>query len=542
MARVKYTGVVSDLSGSVSGTTFQKNSSGSIARAKTTQSFFPSQLQSASRNDFAKVSAYWSKLDLSVQQNWNAYAAAHPIYDRWGNVKTLNGFQYYMQSNINLLGLGLEIIPTPPVFSPQEIVPDYEIVAFSNSLHLDFYPAINYPDCDLVVYASAPTTSSSLLNRKNIWWLGNFASPNAGIFDIKSMYEQCFNISWSSFFNSATCNIVFQVILVNRVTGIASPFKGFILSLRNAPEPIWSLLGSNTSYSVPSFGQSGFGGINSLPNGTVLLSTVSNGHIIRSSDYGNTLTDLGKFAGLTNIYQFLYVGSGIVLSGGVPNCHFLRSTDYGISWSDSGSLFGLRGPLCFCKAANGRILAGISDGSYLAESTDLGVNWSLLGSISPAININTLVHLEAGILLAGLSNSYGILRSIDNGSTWSNIVLPSSYSFIRSFAYCGGGVILASTASPGYILRSTDYGLTWSQIGPFGSVTAIFGIIYCGGNVLLASCNGNSILLKSIDLGLTWTSLGSVSPVSTIWPLAFVYPRSLLIGAPLGGYLIRAFY
>lgn len=542
MARVKYTGAVSDLSGSISGTTFQKNSSGSIARAKATQSFFSSQLQSASRNDFAKVSTYWSKLDLSVQQNWNAYAAAHPIYDRWGNVKSLNGFQYYMQSNINLLGLGLEIIPTPPVFSPQEIVPDYSIVAYSNSLHLDFYPAINYPNCDLVVYASAPTTSSSLLNRKNIWLIGSFASPNAGIFDIKSFYEQCFNITWSSFFNSAACNIVFQCILVNRVTGLASPFKGFILSLRNAPEPNWASLGTGFSSSIPSWGQSGFSAVYYYSSGIVLLGTVSNGKIIRSTNYGASFIDLGNFAGLTNIYQFLGLNNGVIISGGVPNCHFLRSTDYGLTWSDSGSLFGLRGPTAFCLAANNRILAAIADGSYIAESLDSGINWSLLGSISHAVSISCLIHLESGIILAGLSNSYGVLRSVDNGSTWASVVLPSVFVNVRGIVYCGNGIVCACTATPGFILRSVDFGLNWSQIGPFTSVTSIFAIIYVGNGVLFASCNGGSQLLKSVDFGNSWVSVGSISPYSTIWPLTFCYPKSLIVGCPGGGYLNIANY
>ena len=542
MARVKYTCVVSDLSGSVSGTTFQKNSSGSIARSKATQSFFPSQLQSASRNDFAKVSTYWSKLDLSVQQNWNAYASAHPIYDRWGNVKTLNGFQYYMQSNINLLGLGLEIIPTPPIFSPQEIVPNYEIVAYSNSLHLDFYPAINYPDCDLVIYASAPTTSSSLLNRKNIWWIGNFSSPNAGIFDIKTMYEQCFNVTWSSFFNSATCNIVFQVILVNRVTGIASPFKGFILSLRNAPEPNWANIGLSLSSFTPFSSSGSFNAFADCLNGFVVAVGYSSAPVSFSSDNGLSWSvPSGSIIG-TNFLDCLFLGNGVVLIGGGESARIYRSTDYGKSFSEAASFPSQKTVTSFAKCANGVIFAVLNPSGQLVKSVDNGLSWSLDLTISAGLVPFKLCYLESGIIVAGMGGTSGFYRSVDNGASWLHVSLPSPIAQVRAIAYCGNGIIVAGSYSSNGVWRSVDYGLTWSYIGPLTGSGAYLSILYCGNGVLLLGAGAYINLFKSLDYGLTWSALGPPFASSGVYSLLFAKSNVLLVGGFSNGVMARAKY
>jgi photosystem II stability/assembly factor-like uncharacterized protein len=540
MARVSYGALVTNISGSIGGSTFQLNNSGATARAKPQQKFFPSTLQSGSRSDFANISTSWSTLSLSVQALWNAYALANPITDRWGNIRTLTGFQYYMQSNLNLLSLGLTLLASPPTYVAPDIVPTYEVIGYSNSLHIDFYPAINFPNSDLVIYATAPTTATKLTNRKNLYLIGGFSSPNAGIFDITSMYAAAFGLTWQSFFDYANCNIIFQLMLVNRVTGIASPFNGYVFPIRNYPHPNLATLGTSFTNLGTQFGQTILLSLLSLGSGIVLASTANTAKILRSTDSGSTWSDLGSPFAQTGIYNFATNGIGIAVCGSYSNGHIFRSTDYGVNWVDLGQISTLTDIRSIAYCGDAIFLGYCSPNGTIIRSSDNGSTWSVITTIATGTALGSVLYLENGICLAFSPNANIIYRSTDYGLTWAPIVSGISYNTPRQGVYCGNGLVIVGCSSNGWSIKSLDYGLTWSNNNTITGLSGVFAMKYIGFSTILVGGSTSAILLISKDNGSTWVSLGSQFSQAVLRCVEFISPQTVLAGTSNNAYIIKS--
>ena len=152
--------------------------------------------------------------------------------------------------------------------------------------------------------------------------------------------------------------------------------------------------------------------------GTILLTdtTSSGGHIFRSTDKGESWTNIGVVS-TDSLYRLEEIGDGIIVNGW--NGHIYKSIDDGLTWSDKGRL----------------------TSSYLYATEYLG----------------------NGIVLQG-SDSGHIFRSTDNGESWED--LGKVGDFADDFVNLGNGVVIYTTYKGSKeMYRSADYGLTWTSIG-----------------------------------------------------------------------------
>ena len=89
MARVTYGPLITELAGSIGGVTFQKNSSGNVARLKSKKPLNPTLAQANQQTLLSQLVAYWSTLSQVNKDTWNDLAAAHDHVTPWGETKTL---------------------------------------------------------------------------------------------------------------------------------------------------------------------------------------------------------------------------------------------------------------------------------------------------------------------------------------------------------------------------------------------------------------------------------------------------------------------
>ena len=132
MALVKFGGGVVGMSGSIAGTTFARNRSGSYARARTKPINPNTARQVLVRSIMANLSTRWSQTLTADQRTaWNLYASSVSMKNRLGEAINLTGFNHYLRSNSNRLAEGIALIDAgPTVFelaekdSAIEISPD----------------------------------------------------------------------------------------------------------------------------------------------------------------------------------------------------------------------------------------------------------------------------------------------------------------------------------------------------------------------------------------------------------------------------------
>ena len=177
-------------------------------------------------------------------------------------------------------------------------------------------------------------------------------------------------------------------------------------------------------------GESKIPAITYLEEEICLAGTAQHGHILRSTDLGLTWTDLGQQVGTVaeggDINSLVYLGNGICLAGGKSwaewaDMRILRSTDYGETWTDLGQIPGWT-ITALIYLGNGICLAG--DSAFFGKiyrSTDYGLTWTDLGQQAGELGIPALVHIKDDICLAGTGDNAKILKSVDSGLTWEDL-------------------------------------------------------------------------------------------------------------------------
>lgn len=103
MASVKYSGLITELKGSVGGSTFQSSKSGFSVRNKPNPRNRRTSRQSVNRISVATLSQVWRNLSESGRLAWETAAPNWPATNRYGDTILLSGFDVFMSSNLGRL-------------------------------------------------------------------------------------------------------------------------------------------------------------------------------------------------------------------------------------------------------------------------------------------------------------------------------------------------------------------------------------------------------------------------------------------------------
>lgn len=91
--------ILSDVRGSIAGTTFSKSAAGNTAKARRGPVQLYSSARGVQRNTFMAVSKAWTVFTVVDQQAWRTFAAANPVPNRFGLPQVLSGMAMYQYLN-----------------------------------------------------------------------------------------------------------------------------------------------------------------------------------------------------------------------------------------------------------------------------------------------------------------------------------------------------------------------------------------------------------------------------------------------------------
>ncbi len=136
--------IVTQVSGSIGGTTYSHNTAGLYRRARAIPVNPNTAFQQAVRNNFTTLALAWSQVLTQIMRDaWSNYAELSPITGALGDPLTLSGQQMYIRCNATRLAGGIArvdvgpTIPglaalTPPVATASIAGPDIS-VAFTDA-------------------------------------------------------------------------------------------------------------------------------------------------------------------------------------------------------------------------------------------------------------------------------------------------------------------------------------------------------------------------------------------------------------------------
>ena len=239
-------------------------------------------------------------------------------------------------------------------------------------------------------------------------------------------------------------------------------------------------------------------------SGNIIINTIYNGAINRSTNYGATWVNVGP--GVSSYYGCSMNSKGdfIVVSSGDSQVYY--STSYGNigTWNTyniysplQGAAVNSIGNIAFVVAS------GITDGIW--KSTDYGINWSQVDNIvrtyaGCAIN-------SSGNIAIAISNQ-GIIRSIDGATNWITTSETTSF-YSCAVSYIGNVVIAAPNLGTTGIWVSTDYASSFNRIVTTGYYTSC--AINSTGKVAMAARTTTSRI--SYDYGATWNTIPSITSI-----------------------------
>jgi hypothetical protein len=106
MANIKLGAIITDIAGSVSGSTFRRTPAGIILYNKQGTQIKSAFAQASQKNAISNVFRGWNILSSNVQKAWNDVALLYPVPGKFGGTKFLTGRQLYTKVNTQLLPTG----------------------------------------------------------------------------------------------------------------------------------------------------------------------------------------------------------------------------------------------------------------------------------------------------------------------------------------------------------------------------------------------------------------------------------------------------
>lgn len=227
MTKIKYSALVTGMSGKLNGSVASRNRGGSYLRNKTTPLNPRTSFQARVRSFFAFVSSSWRNLTGAQVATWNENANDFPYTDYWGDTRTLSGFNLHQKLNTNLMTIGEAPILVPPapvgVASVTAITAVIKTTPMVMSLDLDTVglPALT----KAVVFATRPIPVSRTFVKNDFRIIHIASDPTASI-DVWADYTSRYGIP------AAGLIVHFMVVLIDKTRGLAS--VGFVSSQKVA--------------------------------------------------------------------------------------------------------------------------------------------------------------------------------------------------------------------------------------------------------------------------------------------------------------------
>jgi hypothetical protein len=228
MARVIYSYPVSEIIGSIGGITFQHNSSGKIARSKPNMTVNPSPAQALQHGKISTLVALWPTLTIAEKTSWTTNLAGHLHVTPWGESKTLNGYQWFLSCNLNLLLADIAARKTAPSWSVIAPPVAFTLTYNSNNLYFGFGDTYSVIPNYLFIYLTLPLRQSSIKLRRSLFLVSVNKTLNDSYLIVTSEFENLAHVIWTDFYSSAHANLIGRIIVVEAGTGLASSFTSSI--------------------------------------------------------------------------------------------------------------------------------------------------------------------------------------------------------------------------------------------------------------------------------------------------------------------------
>lgn len=233
MASIQLGVIVTDIKGSIGGTTFSRNKSGLTARARSTGKRAVTTKQANQLQKNIAIINEWNKLYTIQKEVWNAYASVYTHTDRYGKVKHLTGFNWFILVNTAYFYVNGTYLLAPLPHGLPSFLPSFTVNCSSTDIIVTFSLPVDPLTTELYLFTSTPTQSNAQYNRSAYRFTPNLPVDHYTTFSIKDAWEEAHNLPWDTVNYNGQFNIsvlIQPISLSSFVTGSASTGSGIVVN------------------------------------------------------------------------------------------------------------------------------------------------------------------------------------------------------------------------------------------------------------------------------------------------------------------------
>jgi hypothetical protein len=222
MAKVQFGAAIDTITGSVGGWTFHRNRSGNIVRSRGAALRNSTTKQTQAHQTHIKFLQLWQALTQVNKDLWDTFADTFTKTDKFGEVKTLSGQNWFESINFNLELAGLAILNAPPAHSLPVDVQDYNLVVGSTEIEVNFNPAFDPADTALIIFTTSFNTRVTTSQRQFQRLTKVIPSGPFDNIDLTADWESAHGVPWPPSAAPICGRIAVEVRTLDKNSGIAS--------------------------------------------------------------------------------------------------------------------------------------------------------------------------------------------------------------------------------------------------------------------------------------------------------------------------------
>ena len=171
MARIKYSGLITNISGSIGGTTFQTGRSGTIIRNKPIPVQPRSSYQLSIRSIMLRVQQTWQHLSVTTRDQWNKYIAYSMQTTRLNKSITLSGHALFLKYQTIRLLAGYSML-TDLAYSPLPLHPEpIEIIIDNGHIYFNFDDDVTHTALFFLLKLSRPLSATNYFKFNSLRYM-----------------------------------------------------------------------------------------------------------------------------------------------------------------------------------------------------------------------------------------------------------------------------------------------------------------------------------------------------------------------------------
>lgn len=187
MAKIELSGLLNNITGSLSGSTFQRSQGGLIMRNKPSPVNRNSSSQSSARSVLAECQFYWNSLTSSQRQAWDSFLSYYQVSQKGNSQKRINGQQYFIQVNSRRLQIALSVLEVPS-YDYGTLLPLTALLSYSAStLYINLSRSVPPSTERFFIYAT-PVQKNSIRNAESKFVFVGSPNSSSLTIDVTSLF------------------------------------------------------------------------------------------------------------------------------------------------------------------------------------------------------------------------------------------------------------------------------------------------------------------------------------------------------------------